>query len=136
MFEYINSKYILKEIFSYLREKLFLKIIAYNKRLQERCSIDIMNYKKNASIYIKKDEEGNSLIKSAKNNLTLYNGGYSNKQKNGLGIDYNYKDIKLTEFVKMDKKYFKDLNINISEEVKKSKNFENFTFTEEKKMVL
>jgi len=133
MLEKINSKYILKHIFQFLNKKYFLKIINYNKSLQERCSIDTLEYKKYAIVYVLKDKDGNYILKSPKNNFIFYKGGYSKKAKNGFGEEYKYIDIKLTEFQKQDKKYFKDLNINISEEIKKSKNYENFTFTEETK---
>ena len=41
----IRSKYIITDIFSYLPEEKKLKIISYNKKLQNYLDIDIKNYK-------------------------------------------------------------------------------------------
>jgi len=42
----IKNKYILKQIFDNLEQKQLLKIIKYNKNLQEKLDIGINNYKK------------------------------------------------------------------------------------------
>ena len=42
----VKSKNILQNIFSYLDEKLKLKIVEYNKKLQNKLEIDIETYKK------------------------------------------------------------------------------------------
>ena len=65
-FEYIKSKknfgksiqslYILKDIFSFLSEEQKLKIIIYNKQLQNKLDINIVHYKKKEE-YIEKVKE-------------------------------------------------------------------------------
>ena len=51
--ESIKSPYILKDIFSFLSEKLKLEIIIYNKNLQKKIDINIENYKRIRLIYKK-----------------------------------------------------------------------------------
>ena len=46
MLEKIKTKLFLKVLFSILKPKVMLKIIAYNKSLQAYCSVDINDYKK------------------------------------------------------------------------------------------
>jgi len=42
----INSSYIIKNLFSFLYEKQKLKLIVYNKNIQNKLGIDIEHYKK------------------------------------------------------------------------------------------
>ena len=46
MAEYIKSSYIKKNIFSFLNEKIKLKLIIYNKSLQKINEVTIEDYKK------------------------------------------------------------------------------------------
>ena len=41
----INNKYILKQIFDYLKQSKYLEIIKYSKMIQNRLNININNYK-------------------------------------------------------------------------------------------
>ena len=52
MFENIKSKFILKHIFKYPNKKTLLKIIQYNKILQNKLQITIDDYKKLLQIEI------------------------------------------------------------------------------------
>ena len=45
-FDNIRSSYILKQIFEVVNEYKKLKIINYNKKIQERIDISILDYKK------------------------------------------------------------------------------------------
>ena len=45
-FDNIKSKYILKQIFDNLNKNRFFKIINYNKKIQNRLDVNIINYKK------------------------------------------------------------------------------------------
>ena len=45
MAENIKSSYISEFIFFYLEEKIKLKIIKYNKTIQDKLQINIINYK-------------------------------------------------------------------------------------------
>ena len=133
MLENIKSTYILKWILSLLNVKVKLKLISYNKLLQEKCGIDIIDFKINCSKYIIKDKNGNYKIKSSHNNFTYYDGGYLNKEKHGYGKEYKLIEIKLTDFIELNKKQNKKLDLNISEESIKSTYFRNLTFDEKSK---
>ena len=52
IFESIKSKYILKRIFKYLSETKLLKIIKYNKVIQNKLDINIDDYKNISKIVI------------------------------------------------------------------------------------
>ena len=56
MVEKIKSKYIIKKIFEILEEKIKLKIISYNKQLQEKCGITLIDYKRKAKYFITKEK--------------------------------------------------------------------------------
>jgi len=47
----IKSKYILKLIFSHLKESIFLKIIKYNKRIQRKLEIKLSDFKNYSELY-------------------------------------------------------------------------------------
>ena len=89
MVENIKSSYIAKFIFSYLDEKVKLKIIKYNKTLQNKLQINIVNYKTFSKKYIVQDGNGKIKIYDALYNQLLYKGGYVNGKKSGYGKEYN-----------------------------------------------
>jgi len=45
----IKSNFILKKIFGYIKKSQFLEFIKYNKKLQKRLNLSIMNYKEYSS---------------------------------------------------------------------------------------
>ena len=108
MLENVRSVYILQWIFSLLKESSKLKIIAYNKKLQAKFLIDFLDYKKNADNYLIKEKDGTYKIKSFKNNLITYEGGYLNGKKHGKGKEYKSIKMKYSEF---EKKLIKNLKI-------------------------
>ena len=71
----ISSNYILKHIFLYIKFNTSLKLIKYNKSLQTKLGINIINYKEYSDFqYIIKSEE--ITIKEAnfiRGNLNLFN---------------------------------------------------------------
>ena len=67
----IESLYILKDIFSFLSEKQKLKIIIYDKYLQNKLNINI--------------KESNKY-----NGKLEFEGGYLNGERNGKGKEYDY----------------------------------------------
>ena len=70
LLESIKSKYITQNIFSYFNEKIKLKAIKYNKKLQDIMDITLVNYK-------------------------FFNGKYIIYEKNGKGKEYFISDDRL-----------------------------------------
>ena len=92
MLEHINSIYFRKIIFSFLEEKTKLKVIKYNKTIQNLININLLNYKISSSRYIfyetnSKGKEYNILGK------LIYEGEYLNGKKNGKGKEYYYNEL-------------------------------------------
>ena len=85
----INSRNILKYTFSLIEIKRLLKIINYNKVLQEKINININYYKQISKVILKIDENGIGRIYNIYNNNLVFEGKYSNKKKNGQGKEYN-----------------------------------------------
>ena len=72
MLENIKSTYFVKIIFSLLDENAKLKIVKYNKNLQKKLNIELINYILFTKKYIVKEKNGFSKI-------YLYNQYYEDK---------------------------------------------------------
>ena len=87
MFENIKSLYIKKKIFEYLNDERELKIIKYNKNLQNQININLDNYKIFSGRYI--IYETNVKGKEYDYNDTLiFEGEYLNGERNGKGKEF------------------------------------------------
>ena len=84
----INSKYNLESIFSFIEFKKRLEIIIYNKKLQEKLNININYYKGISQKILKIDKNGIGTIYNLTDNKKCFEGEFSNKKKNGKGIEY------------------------------------------------
>ena len=84
----IKSIYIKRNIFLYLKEKQKLKILLYNKQLQNICGIKIDDYKEISGkcIIFEKDGIGKQYILDT--NDMIFKGKYSNGKRNGKGKEY------------------------------------------------
>jgi len=91
----INSAYILKMLFEHISEILSLKLIRYNKILQEKLDFNIFKYMEKSGRYIIY-EQGKRRGKEydSYSDALLYEGEYLNELKNGKGKEY-YPDGKL-----------------------------------------
>ena len=58
MYENIKSQYFIKFLFDYLEERIKLKLIKYNKSLQETMDIKLINYKIMSGKYIIYEQNG------------------------------------------------------------------------------
>ena len=72
----IKSNYVLKLIFSFLKEKKKLKTIINNYELQKRMGYNIDNYKKCSRILKLKLENGNVQLYILDTNILIYEGEY------------------------------------------------------------
>ena len=131
MLENIKSKYIIiKNVFDLLEPRHKLKIIAYNKSLQGKCSININDYKNTAGCYVIKEVNGKYKIKTIENDLLIYEGDYFKGKKHGKGKLYKIMEAKLSE---LENQKGNELFLNKYKEFKKSQNIniENKKCTEE-----
>ena len=87
----INSSYIAKYIFSILNDKIQLKLILYNKQLQNNFDINITNYKIFSGKYKIIDKNGKGKEFNIFNDEIIFEGEYKNKKKNGKGKEYDDK---------------------------------------------
>ena len=85
----IKSNYVLKLIFSFVKEKRKLKTIINNYELQKRIGYNIENYKKCSGILKLKLKNGNAQLYKLDTNILIYEGGYLNGKRNGKGKEYN-----------------------------------------------
>ena len=95
MLENIQSLYFIKTLFSHLNEEIKLKIAKYNKILQNKIDINLINYQLFSGRYIvfvtnEKVKEYDNF-----NNKLVYEGGYLNGKRNGKGKEYYKFDGKL-----------------------------------------
>ena len=85
----IKSLYFIEKIFSKIDVKIKLKIIKYNKSLQNTLCINIINYKKFSKKYIIYDSKGIGKEYFGYDNALLYEGEYLNGERNGKGKEYD-----------------------------------------------
>ena len=90
----IKSTYIIKYLFAFIDDRRKLKMLRYNKSVQNRIDINIMNYKRFANKYIIKEE---NIIKEYNiyNDELIFEGEYLNGKRNVKGKEYNSYNDKL-----------------------------------------
>ena len=89
MLDKIKSAFNLKNFFSYIYEGAKLNIIKYNKNIQQRLDISILNYKIYSGKF--KVEEKDGIVKEydGYNDSLIFKGEYLNGKRNGKGKEYN-----------------------------------------------
>ena len=85
----IKSNYISKKIFSYLDKKKLLNIIKYNKNLQNKMNIELINYIFCSDKYIIYETNTKGREYQGENDKLIYEGNYLNGKKNGKGKEYD-----------------------------------------------
>ena len=88
MLKNIKSVYILRNIFSNMKEKRILLLIIYNKRLQFKLEKSLINYKRYSKQYILYESPNKGKVYNAYDDRILFEGEYSNGRKKGKGIEY------------------------------------------------
>ena len=91
----IKSIFFIKYLFSYIKDKNKLKLVRYNKNLQNNLSINIINYKLLSERYIIYETKEKGKEYDRYNDRLIYEGEYLNGKRNGYGKEYdqNYYDI-------------------------------------------
>ena len=85
----IKSEYIIKILFFHLNEKIKLKLIKYNKNLQNTIDINLNNYKFFSKRYIEFEADGKGKEYYGYNDELKFEGEYLNGKRNGKGKEYN-----------------------------------------------
>ena len=89
MLKKVKSIYITKTIFSHLNEGRKLKLVKYNKSLQKIIKKNLTNYKFFKGSYIVYKSKGIAKEYFGYDDTLLFEGKYSNGEKNGEGIEYD-----------------------------------------------
>ena len=84
----IKSSYLVIILFSHFDEKRKLKIINYNKAIQNLLDINIINYKIFSGKYIKYESNGKAKEYDIYHDLLIFEGEYLNGKRNGKGKEY------------------------------------------------
>ena len=84
----IKSSYIIKKVFSFLKDNLKLNMIICCKELQNICSLDIKDYKKISGKYKIDGINGKGKEYNVNTNQIIFEGEYLNGKRNGNGKEY------------------------------------------------
>ena len=84
----IKSKFIIKLMFSFLTEKKKLYFAIYNKKLQKKIDVNIIDYKRVGRDKIAEYKKG--IVKEFLNgtNILIFEGEYLNGKRHGKGVEY------------------------------------------------
>ena len=89
MEEKIKSKHIKKIIFSFLHERTKLKIIKYNKTIQNILNIYLIDYKLYSKKYIIYETKNKGKEYYFENDNLIFEGEFLKGERNGKGKEYN-----------------------------------------------
>ena len=84
----IKSIYFSRLLFSHLDEKIKLKVIKYNKKLQNNIDIKLVNYKFYSGRYIIYENKFKGKEYEGYYNTIVFEGEYLNGERNGKGKEY------------------------------------------------
>ena len=90
MFKKIKSQFFMKILFGIIEERNKLKLIKYNKNLQNLFEINLMNYKILSGKYLIYESNNIGKEYSSYNDELLFDGEYLNGNRNGKGKDYDF----------------------------------------------
>ena len=90
MLEGIKSNFMIQNIFSFASQGRKFKLVKYNKNLQKRLDINLIDYKNLSGKYIEYEENGKVKEYNWKGELE-FEGDYLKGKKNGKVKEYNWK---------------------------------------------
>ena len=85
MLENIKSLYFIKKLFSRVDERKKLKVVKYNKRLQNNIDINLINYMTFANKYIIYEDNDKGKEYDSFYKVLLFEGEHKNGEKIGKG---------------------------------------------------
>ena len=109
----IRNKYLIKNILNSLEQKLYLKLIKYNKKIQKKLNFSIKDYKEYNQIEIEitlvKNNISGNFINIEENNKSFFHIYFDNKRKrrNYISVKDNISKIKI--IIDYEIKSFKNL---------------------------
>ena len=89
MLNNIKSNFIMRKIFIHLYDRRQLKLIKYNKILQNKNNISLYNYKIFSGRYIEYEKDGKGKEYDYRG-ILLFEGEYLNGERNGKGKEYDF----------------------------------------------
>jgi len=89
MLKKIRALYFIQKIFTYFNKKQKLKMIKYNKSLQNIIKINLIDYYQYSGRYIIYDSNGIGKEFDDEKDILIYEGEYLNGERNGNGKEYN-----------------------------------------------
>ena len=92
MFKLIKSYYFKRIILSIIPSKIELKLMKYNKSLQQLVNLSIIDYINFSGRYIKYDTNGNGKEFDIIFNNLIYEGEYINGERSGNGVEYFHRN--------------------------------------------
>ena len=92
MLKNLKCEYFIKLFFSLISEEWKLKLIKYNKNLQNKLEIKLLNYMIYSERYIKYESIGKGKEYNAHDRNLIFEGEYINGQRNGNGKEYKISD--------------------------------------------
>ena len=85
----IKSNFIIQNIFSFASQEIKFNLVKYNKNLQKKLDINLIDYKNLSGKYIVYEENGKGKEYNYKDEL-IFEGEYLKGKRNGKGKEYNY----------------------------------------------
>ena len=89
MLDNIKLSYFIKVIFSYIFEGRKLKLIRYNKKMQNKINISLINYKIYNGTYFIYEGNGKGKECDGYSDKLIYEGDYLNGERKGRGKEYS-----------------------------------------------
>ena len=90
----IISSYFIQNLFAHINEEIKLKLIRYNKYMQNIINVNLINYKTFSGKYIEYESNENGSGKGKEYNIfndeIVFEGDYINRKRNGKGKEYDY----------------------------------------------
>ena len=81
-FKNVKSKYIVKKIFSFVKEKKKLDLKSYNKQIQKQLDLSIDNYRKKSKIILISEKKGKGKEYQNFSKILIFEGEYKNRKRN------------------------------------------------------
>jgi len=97
MLEDIKAKYLIQNIFSFANQERTFKLVKYNKNLQNKLDINLIDYKNLSGKYIVYEENGKGKEYNWYGHL-VFEGEYLNRKRNGKGKEYYDNDYDKLKF--------------------------------------